>query len=477
MRNAILSISILLLVGCTVGPNYVKPNIVSPPSWRISYQEATGLADTDWWRDFDDPVLDDLIQTALRQNLDLKVATARVEEFLGALDTTRSQFFPQFGAALSASRQHDTETGPAPLSNPTYSFYQAALNVNWEIDIWGRIRRASESAQAQVFASEEGRRAVVLTLVTSVANAYIGLRGLDRQLEIARETEQIYGKALRLFQLRHQHGTISMVQLSQAESQYETAAQAIPQFESLVRQQENFICVLLGQNPSPIPRGKTIDQLTPPGIPAGLPSTLLERRPDILQAEQNLIAATAQIGVAKALYFPVISLTGFLGTASSEFSDLFDGPSKIWSFGGNALGPVYTFGAISGQVKQAEAFQQQALDQYRQTILTAFQEVEDALVGTTKGREQLASQGRQVGALRNYARLSRLQFEAGTVSYLQVLDADRSLFSAQLSYVQTQAGVLTSLVNVYKAMGGGWVNEADHLTAAANDGPPTENAH
>ncbi len=315
-----------------------------------------------------------------------------------------------------------------------------------------------------MLASEEGRRAVVLTLVASVANGYINLRGLDRQLEIARETEQAYAEGLELFRFRHQYGTVSRVELSQAEAQYEIARQAIPEFESLVRQQENLLSVLLGRNPGPIPRGKTIDELTPPGIPAGLPSALLERRPDIVQAEQSMIAANAQIGVARALYFPRISLTGLLGVASSELSDLSESGSRIWSVGGNALAPVFTFGAISGQVRQAEAVQQQALNQYQQTILTAFREVEDALVSTIKGREQLASQGRQVGALDDYARLSRLQYEGGTVSYLQVLDADRSLFSEQLSFVETQTQVLTSLVNVYRTMGGGWVNEADRRT-------------
>lgn len=469
MRKAIICMMVILLAGCSVGPDYVKPTIVSPPSWRIDYEAAANLADMAWWEQFGDPALNTLIETALRENRDLKTAAARVDQFLGVLDTTRSQFFPQFGASASASRQRDTETGPVPRHGTTYDYYQGALNVYWEIDIWGRIRRASESAQAQVLASEEGRRAVVLTLVTSVANSYITLRGLDRQLEIAQETEQAYGKSLKLFQLRHQYGAISRVQLSQVESQYEIARQAIPQLESLVRQQENLISVLLGRNPGPIPRGKTVDQLTPPGIPAGLPSTLLERRPDIVQAEQNLVSATAQIGVAKALYFPVISLTGLLGTASADFSDLFEGPSKIWSLGGSALMPIYTFGAISGQVKQAEAFQHQTHYQYEQTILNAFREVEDALVATTKGREQLESQGRQVKSLGDYARLSRLQYEGGTVSYLQVLDADRSLFSGQLSYVQTQTGVLTSLVNVYKSMGGGWVSEADRLTGVGQD--------
>jgi multidrug efflux system outer membrane protein len=341
------------------------------------------------------------------------------------------------------------------------------LSASWEIDVWGRIRRATEAARAEVLASEEGRRAVILSLVTDVANGYITLRGLDRQLEIARETERAYAETLRLFNLRHDYGTISRLEVSQIESQYEVAAQEIPRFEALVRQQENLLSLLLGHNPGPIPRGRTIDELAVPAIPADLPSTLLARRPDIVEAEQTLVAANARIGVARSLYFPRIALTGLYGTASSDFDDLFHGPSEIWSLSGDALAPIFTFGAISGQVKQAEAIQKQALFQYEQTILAALSEVEDALIGTTKGREQFASQQRQVKALGDYARLARLQYEAGTTDYLKVLDADRSLFSGQLAAVQTQTGVFVSLVNVYKAMGGGWVDEADLRTAAA----------
>ena len=417
-------------------------------------------------------MLNDLIREALKENKDLKIAAARVDQYLGALDTTRSQFFPQISGTAAVSRQKDTETGPTPFPSgvsSTYNAHQAYLSVSWEIDIWGRIRRATEAARADVLASEEGRRAVILSLATNVANGYLTLRSLDRQLEIARDTEKAYADTLRLFNLRYQYGTISRLELSQIESQYESARQAVPQYQLLITQQENFLSTLIGRNPGPIPRGRTIDELEPVGIPAGLPSTLLERRPDILQAEQNLVAANARIGAAKALYFPVISLTGILGAASADLSKLFEGPSTIWSAGAAAAGPIFTFGGISGQVKQAEAFQQQSFFQYLQTVQNAFREVEDALVGTVKGRERLASQGRQVDALKNYARIARLQYEGGTASYFQVLDADRSLFNAQLSYVETQSSIFTSLINIYKAMGGGWVTEADKRMVEAGD--------
>lgn len=479
MRSLLLTgLSLLLLCGCTIGPDYVRPETQPPPAWRVDYESAAQAADVAWWERFDDPALNALIDTALRENLDLLTAAARVEEFLGALDTTRSEFFPQIGASATALRQQDTETGPAPIPKNPYSYYQGVLSASWEIDLWGRIRRATEAARAEVLASEEGRRAVLLSLVTDVASGYITLRGLDRQLEITRETERAYAESLRLFNLRHDYGTVSRVELSQIESQYEVAAQEIPRLEALVRQQENLLSLLLGRNPGPIPRGRSIDELAAPAIPADLPSTLLERRPDIVQAEQVLVAANARIGVARALYFPRIALTGLYGTASSDFGDLFEGPSEIWSLGGDALAPIFTFGAISGQVKQAEAIQKQALFQYEQTILAALREVEDALIGTTKGHEQSASQQRQVRALTDYARLARLQYEAGTTDYLKVLDADRSLFSGQLAAVQTQTGVFVSLINVFKAMGGGWVDEADRRTAAAEaEVSPAKSAH
>jgi outer membrane protein, multidrug efflux system len=462
------ALAALFLASCTVGPDYVKPSLDTPPAWRLEYEAAAGLADLAWWEGFGDPVLNGLIQEALKENKDLKIAAARVDQYLGALDATRSQFFPQIGGTASVSRQKDTETGPTPFPSgvsSTYNTHQAYLSVSWEIDIWGRIRRATEAARADVLASEEGRRAVILSLATNVANGYLTLRAQDRQLEIARETEKAYAETLRLFNLRYKYGTISRLELSQVESQYESARQAIPQYQLLIAQQENLLSTLIGRNPGSIPRGRTIDELGPVGIPEGLPSVLLERRPDILKAEQNLVAANARIGAAKALYFPTISLTGILGSASAELSKLFEGPSTIWSAGAAAAGSIFTFGGISGQVKQAEAFQQQAFYQYLQTVQNAFREVEDALAGTVRGRERLSAQGRQIDALKSYARTARLQYEGGTANYFLVLDADRSLFNAQLSYVETQTSIFTSLINIYKAMGGGWVTEADRRIA------------
>jgi multidrug efflux system outer membrane protein len=446
---------LLLFTGCSVGPDYVRPDIASPASWQVEYQAAADLANTRWWQQFDDPVLDGLIETAVKGNLDLMQATAKVNQYLGALDSSRSQYYPQIGAGFDAGAQR----GGGKVTES----YQAALNATWEVDLWGKLRRSNEAALAQLVGTEAGRRGVLVSLVANVAGGYITLRGLDRQLEIARATEQVYADSLKLFQLRYQYGTISQLELSQAESQYESARQMVPSYESLIRQQENLLSLLLGRAPGPIPRGKSLGKLVPPGIPAGLPSTLLERRPDIMEAEQALIAANARIGVARAAWFPSLSLTGALGTASSDIGSLFTPGSYVWSAGGQLLAPLLTFGKIAGEVRQAEAQQQQALYRYQQTVLTAFREVEDALIKTAKGKEQLEALMRQVRSLEEYARIARLQIEAGTSSYLQVLDAERSLFTGRLNQTQTGYDQLVSLITVYKAMGGGWILEADRL--------------
>jgi multidrug efflux system outer membrane protein len=471
MRNLLLAgLALLALCSCTiVGPDYTRPTVETPAEWIVSYDAAANLVNTAWWQQFDDPVLDELITTALINNLDIKAATARVDQFLGQYRTTHAEFFPQIGASANAYRQKDSETGQYPGDDSSYSSYQGALSATWEIDLWGRIRRANEAAQAEILASEAGRRTVLLTLVSNVAGNYLVLRGLDRQLEIARETERTYAESLRIFNLRHDHGTVSQVEVSQVESEYEQARQTIPQLEAQIAQQEYLISLLLGRNPQAIPRGKKINELTVPGIPAGLPSDLLEQRPDIIRAEQSLIAANARIGVARALYFPRLALTGASGTASAHSDDLFNGSSAIWQLGGDVVAPIFTFGAIEGQVMTAEAAQREALVRYQQSIIAGFRDVEDALVATTKGREVEAAKGRRVGALQTYAKLAGYQYDAGTTGYLQVLDANRSLFSSQLDYVQTQAAVLTSLVDVYRSMGGGWVDEADRETETTVD--------
>ena len=457
-------IAVTILSGCVISPDYQRPVIDTPANWTVSYEAAAGMTDTAWWKQFGDPVLDKLIATALTDNLDLKAATARVDQYLGQWRTTRSEAFPQIGASASLSRQQDTKTGLSPGRSP-YSYYGGNLNASWEIDLWGRIRRATEAAQAELMASEAGRRTVLLTLVSNVAGNYIILRGLDRQLEIAKETERAYAESLRIFRLRHVHGTVSQLEVSQVESEYESARQAIPTIEGQIGRQEHLLALLLGHNPETILRGRSIDRLTPPPIPEELPSQLLEQRPDIIAAEQALVAANARIGVAKALYYPSISLTGALGIATIHSDKIFNDDSGTWGIGGDLLAPIFTFGNIEGQVMTAEAAQREALYNYRQAIISGFREVEDALITTTKGRESLNFKERRVKALATYANLAKEQYDAGTTSYLQVLDANRSLFSSQLDYVESQTAVLASLVDVYRAMGGGWLELADLETA------------
>lgn len=458
MRKTLLVTLISLLVGgCMVGPDYVRPPVDAPAAWRLTEPEVKDLANTAWWEQFGDPVLNELVATALRENKDLMIAAARIDEFAGNYGFVRSGLFPQIGAGYEASRQKNIGTiALGAGADKAFNSYSAVLNASWEIDIWGRIRRQTEAARAQLLATEEGRNAVVLSLVGSVAGAYTNLRSLDRQLEIAKETAKSRGESYELFKLRFSGGLISLLELSQNKSQYEEALASIPPLEKAIAQQENGLSVLLGRNPGPIVRGKSIDQFALPAIPAGLPSDLLERRPDIRRAEQNLIAANAQIGAAKAAYFPTISLTGLFGYASPSLSNLFNSQSKVWQYSAPISMPIFTAGAIAGQVQAAEAVQQQALFGYQKAIQEAFREVDDSLVSQDRTREQLVAQKRQVEALQQYASTARLRYDNGYTSFIEVLDAERSLFNVQLQFTQTQQGQLQAMINLYLAMGGGW---------------------
>jgi multidrug efflux system outer membrane protein len=473
-KFAILFMAALAFGGCTVGPNYTRPAVESPPSWRVTEEQAASVADNAWWGQFGDPVLDNLIRVALQENLDLQVASARVDEFAGRYGFTRADLYPQVGAGAFAGREKFTEeTGNAipPGTNFTLNNYSVALNAGWEVDIWGRIRRATEAARADLVGTEEGRRAVILSLVGSVAGSYVNLLDLDRQLEIARETARSRGGSLGIFKLRLDSGFTSEVEYVQVKSLYEEAMATIPVFQKAISQQENGLSVLLGRNPGPIPRGKRIDQLKLPAIPPGLPSELLLRRPDILAAEQAMVAANARIGVAKAAYYPSISLTGFFGFASTDLSNLFTGPAQVWSYGVPVAAPIFTAGKIAGDVQAAEAVQRQALAQYRQAIQFSFREVDDALVDRARTKEQLSAQANQVKALEKYVELARLRYDNGYTSYLEVLDAERSLFNAQLGYTLSQGILFRATIDIYKAMGGGWVTEADKLTAGPTAPP------
>ena len=461
MRICLLAV--LVLAGCTVGPDYVRPVVDTPAAWRIDYPQAAEVANTKWWEQFGDPTLNELVDAALRDNRDLRIAAARVDAFIGALVASRSQLFPQIGYGADASRARASRVGVPPIppgGDPNFNLYQASLGASWQLDLFGRVRRLNEAAQAQVYASEQAQRGVVLSLVTSVSASYIVLRALDRQLEIAQATARNFGETARIFDLRFKAGIVSQTEVVQIRSQYQQALAVIPAVEQAIAVQENLISILLGRNPAPITRGKSIDQLVAPLIPEALPSTLLERRPDIMQAEQNLIAANANIGATRALYYPNVALTGALGSASTDMGDFLSGQANAWLLAAGLTGPIFTFGAIEGQVRTAEARQQQALFFYQQTILNAFRETNDALVGSQKKIEEVEMQRQRVEALREFARLSKLKFDKGVSGYLDVLVAENELFSAELASVSLLAVRYTQLVSVYQAMGGGWVDIA-----------------
>ncbi|HET6552766.1 MAG TPA: efflux transporter outer membrane subunit [Dyella sp.] len=460
-RSLLPSLLCVALAGCLMGPDYHRPEVEVPASYRFAEQgSATGF-NAGWWSQFKDPVLDELINKAIAQNKDLAIATARIEEYQGRVTTTSSALFPQFSANAGAGR----ERAAATELTPSYETSQVQLNamMSWEIDLFGKLRRLRESAKADLLGTEYARQATLVSLEANVASAYITLRDLDQRLLIARATVESREGALHLFQERFQGGVISQVQLSQAESEYAVAKTSEAAIDQQIAQQEDALSLLLGQNPGPIPRGKPIDQISLPAIPAGLPSELLNQRPDIRAAEQALISANAQIGAAKAQYFPTISLTGLLGRASTGLGSLWDGPAKTWAYAGGISQPIFTGGAISGSVKQAEARQQQALLGYQSAIQSAFADVDNALVGEQRTKEQLAFTDDQVRSLHKYASLSRDLYEGGYTSYLEVLDAERSLFNAQLTQSGLQAQRLIEVINVYKALGYGWPTGPDAL--------------
>jgi len=467
LRRAALAVALAVaLGGCMIGPDYFRPKVDTPASFRYEEKEARNLADTEWWKQFGDPVLDGLIAEALANNKSVQIAAANVQAATAIITQTRSGLFPQVGYSGTAGRQRLSESNatpvPSTVPNPQDA-YQALLGASWELDLWGRIRRLTESARASALATEEARRGAILSLVASVATSYLQLRSLDYQLEIAKRTLDTYAESVRLFELQFKYGQISLLTLEQAKSQYESALAAIPQIERNIALTESAISILLGRNPGPVARGKTLAELKFPGVPAGLPSQLLERRPDIAQAEQQLIAANAQIGAAKAQYFPTISLTGVLGTASGQLSNLFSGPAKVWSYAGAFTGPIFTGGLVSGQVAQAEAGQQAALANYQAAIQSAFADVENSLVTRQTLVRQVDAEVRRVRALSEYARLAKLQYDGGFTDYLTVLNAQQQLFPAELSYAQNLGQSYSAIVGIYRSMGGGWVDKADAL--------------
>lgn len=472
LKPVVLAVSTVWLAACAVGPDYHRPTVETPSTYRFAASDAE-VVDTslDWWKQFNDPILDDLVTQALAQNKDLGIAAARVEEYYGRYVVARAGLLPQVGANFGASRSRGV---PAPGYPPLVgNQVQLQGTVSWELDLFGRLRRLTEAARAEYLSTQSAQQATRVALIANVATSYLQLRDYDNQLTIAQETLKSRDDSVKLFEERFGGGVVSQLQLSQARSEYESAQASVYSIQKQIAQQEDAISLLLGQNPGPIPRGKSISQLTVPAIPAGLPSSLLERRPDIQQAEQVLIAANAQIGAARAQYFPQISLTGMFGAASTALSGLWTGPARVWSFAGAITQPIFEGGAIAGSVHSAEAAHQEALLSYEQTIQQAFADVENALVGAARTSDQLDATSRQVVALTQYTALSNDLYEGGYTSYLEVLDAERNLFSAQIQQSQLQDQRLVEIVNLYKALGYGWTPQTQ---AGANPNPATQPA-
>jgi multidrug efflux system outer membrane protein len=448
-------------VGCTVGPNYKKPVASVPPTFRgltddeAAKNDATSQGDEKWWAVYQDQELQTLIRTAVQQNYDVRIAGTRVLAAQAQLGITRADQYPQVSGGASLLDQRQART---PLS-PAFEGGFGSLNVSagWELDFWGKFRRATEAARANLVASEWSQREVISTLVANVASAYFQLRALDLSLEISKRTLGSRQESLRLTQVLANGGSTSMLDVRQAEQLVFTAAAEIPVLEQQIEQQENLISILLGENPGSIKRGlRLTEQVRSPDVPPGLTSTLLERRPDIQAAEQQLIAANAEIGVARAAYFPQIDLSGTAGFETTALTSLFSGPAGAWTYGASLTQPIFTAGKIRSNVRLAEAQKQAFLLSYQQTIQGAFRSVSDALIARRKSKEFLAQQESLFASAQDAARLSHMRYNGGVTGYLEVLTNETNAFSAELELVQAQLNEYLASVQLYEALGGGW---------------------
>jgi multidrug efflux system outer membrane protein len=473
-----LIFSIAVWSGCAVGPNYKRPAVDAPGMYRgastgtpatpaapstsekpavspASQPTATSLGDEKWWDVFEDPELQRLIRTALKNNYDVRIAATRVLQAQAQLGITRADQYPSLSVGGSDADQRSPAIGPIPSYE--VSLGQVTASAAYNVDFWGRYRRATESARANLLANEWAKKQVTATLVANVATAYFQLRQLDLELEISKRTLDSRNESLKLTDTLEQHGLSSLLDVRQSEQLVYTAATEVPDFERQIAQRENALSILLGRNPGDIPRGlKLTEQPHSPEVPAGLPSSLLERRADIREAEQNLISANAQIGVARSAYFPQISLTGSAGFETAALTNLFTGPAGVWNFGASLTQPIFEGGRIRNNVRFTEAQREQYLLTYQQTIQGAFRDVSDALVAYRKDREFRVQQEQLWKSAQDAARLSEVRFKAGTTDYLEVLTNETNSFTAELGLAQAQGNELIALVQLYQALGGGW---------------------
>jgi outer membrane protein, multidrug efflux system len=478
----VLALAAVFAAGCLVGPDYRRPDYPVPPSFR-GQPNATlpagdvSLGDLKWWRVFEDEQLVELVRTALAANYDLRRAAQRILDARAQVTVARSFLYPTIAAGINAS--YSRYVGRTGLFNPESGSLDSAflgqggVGLDYEIDFWGRIRRGSEAARAQLLASEWAQRAVVSALVADVASAYLELRALDQQLEVARRTLTSREDSVRLVTLREQGGVASLIDVQQAEVLREQAAEAIPMLERLIEQTENGISILLGRDPGAVPRGRPLEQqLAAPVVPPGLTSALLERRPDIQQAEQDLVAANAQIGLAKAQLFPLVTLTGFAGVGGNVFNGGGFGPFGLFGLAPGISVPLFNAGRLQAGVDSAEARTQNAVLRYQQAIQQAFREVADALIAHMKNREFRVQKESLVQTLRTAVQLANIRYQGGVTSYLEVLDAETRLFVAELDLVRANQDERLAIVQLYKALGGGW----EPPLPQGNPGPAADSA-
>lgn len=450
----------ILMAACTVGPNYHRPVVQTPSAYRDlsenpqAQAQAASFADLPWWQVFQDPQLQELIRTALKENYDLQLATERITAARAQVAITRSSQFPQVQGNAEFGGGKDAAT------RAKFNILGLTADAAFQVDLFGRLRRATEAARAQLLATQDARNTVVLTLVSDVASDYFQLLDLDLQLRITQDTIKTQEESVKLTQLRLDHGVATRLDVLQAQQVLDSANAQVPDLQRQIGQEEDAISILLGHYPENVPRGRPLsEQPLPPEVPSGMPSTLLERRPDIRQVEQQLIAANAEIGVAKAAFFPQISLTGAGGGAfgrSSLFSSLMSSQAGIWSYGAQVSQPIFTGGGLRGNLRLAESQHRQELIAYQQVIQLAFRDVSDALIGYQKLHEVRVAQETTVKDLQDTVDTSLVRYRGGITTYLEVLDGQRSLFNAELSLAQARGSEYQSLVQLYKALGGGW---------------------
>lgn len=454
-KSGLVLAAALLLGGCALFHSQTTPSVVAAEAWRTPADsgDADSVLARDFWLAYDDPALNTLMEEAFRANPEVRIAAANVQAYRARVTATGADRFPQVGLSAQAARGQRGDFPPDPANA-----FSAGVSLSWEVDLWGRLARATDAARADLLAQQAVQRGVWLSLAASVAQGYFTLLQLDAQRDISRRTLALRKQSLDLFQLRFEGGVVSEVELAQVRSEYEQAVAAVPQIEAAIARGENALSALLGRNPGPIARGRTLEALRDPQVPAGLPSQLLARRPDVRAAEAQLAAADARVDAARLAWFPRINLTGLFGVASNDLSSLFDSGTTVWSGVAGLTQPVFDAGRIGAGVDSARASREAVVAQYQKTVQNAFREVDDALVSRVKLQEQLAASARQVQALARYAELARLRYENGYTSYLEVIDADRALFSADLNRAATQSAVLAASVDLYRALGGSWMD-------------------